>query len=245
MKWRRKKWKRKQASNTTNFFVFLYIKKHEKYNQRFFVEMPETKKNKLPDFILQTHEAINTLNQSKIFAGLMIIILNVSSKFITVRFSKTIEAYLKNTFSRNILVYAICWMGTRDIYVAAFMTVMFVFIFDYLLNEESAFCCLTEGFKEKYTSLSGSDTPTEIEIKNSIDVLKRATAGLENLAKWNEMRAKEGMIDRQKTDPFVEEQSLLLKEPIVKKTPPTSFAPVGFSAMEVKLNPTLETRSTN
>ena len=61
---------------------------------------------------------IKAINDSKLFAGLIVIILNVSSKFTTVPISKTMESYLKNTFSRHILVFAIAWMGTRDVFIA-------------------------------------------------------------------------------------------------------------------------------
>ena len=63
---------------------------------------------------------IQALNSSKLFAGLMIIILNIASKFVNIKVGKTLEAYLKYTFSRQILGFAIAWMGTRDIYIAFF-----------------------------------------------------------------------------------------------------------------------------
>ena len=64
------------------------------------------------------HANVQNVNQSKLFAGLIIITLNISSKFVTIKLSKTVESYLKHTFSRDVLVFAIAWMGTRDIYIA-------------------------------------------------------------------------------------------------------------------------------
>jgi hypothetical protein len=100
------------------------------------------------------------LNSSKIFAGIMIIILNISSKFVTIKMSKSIESYLKYTFSRDILVFAIVWMGTRDIYIALCMTLLFVFCIDYLFNENSRFCCLPERFTNYHTELLETNTKT-------------------------------------------------------------------------------------
>ena len=68
------------------------------------------------------HERILNINKSKVFAGLMIIVLNIASKFVTFKFGKTTEMYLKYTFSRQILVFAMAWMGTRDIYIAGGLT---------------------------------------------------------------------------------------------------------------------------
>ena len=41
---------------------------------------------------------VQTLNKSKVFAGLMIITLNIASRFVTIKMSKTMQSYLKFTF---------------------------------------------------------------------------------------------------------------------------------------------------
>ena len=112
------------------------------------------------------------INNSKIFAGLMIITLNVSSKFVNMKLSKTVESYLKNTFSRDILVLAIAWMGTRDIFVASFITMLFKFVFDYLLNEESCLFCLPEAFKDYHLSLL-EENISEEDVKKARDLIHK------------------------------------------------------------------------
>jgi len=121
------------------------------------------------------HDHIMTLNNSKIFAGLMIIILNIASKFVTVKLSKTMESYLKHTFSRDMLVFAIAWMGTRDIYTALIIMLVFILCMDYLLNEESSFCCLPENFTNYHVSLlDNNETVTADQIKQAEEVLEKA-----------------------------------------------------------------------
>ena len=78
------------------------------------------------------------LNNSKFFAGVIMILLNVGSKFITIQFSKSTEEYMKYTVSKQILVFAMAWMGTRDIYTALGLTAVFTILSEYLFNEESA-----------------------------------------------------------------------------------------------------------
>lgn len=99
------------------------------------------------------HEKLMNINDSKIFAGLMIITLNIASKFATLKLGKTAEMYLKYTFSKQILVFAIAWMGTRDIYIALTLTIIFIILFDFLLNDESGFCILPQDFKEFYDNM--------------------------------------------------------------------------------------------
>ena len=84
-----------------------------------------TAKKQFINFFKNVHENIKTLNTSKIFAGLMIITLNISSRFVTIKLSKSMESYLKYTFSKQILIFAIAWMGTRDIYIELLIVLLY------------------------------------------------------------------------------------------------------------------------
>ena len=46
------------------------------------------------------------LNNSKFFAGIIMILLNVGSKFIAIQFSKSTEEYMKYTVSQQLLVFS-------------------------------------------------------------------------------------------------------------------------------------------
>jgi len=122
------------------------------------------------------HNHITSLNQSKVFAGLIIITLNISSKFVSIKLSKSMEAYLKYTFSRDILIFAMAWMGTRDIYVALFITLLFSLCMNYLFNEESSFCCLPETFTDYHTQIMDSSPVSEEEASKAKDVLAKYEA---------------------------------------------------------------------
>jgi hypothetical protein len=120
------------------------------------------------------NDYISAANKSKLFAGLMIITLNIASKFVTIKLSKTMESYLKYTFSKQILVFAMAWMGTRDIYVAFFITVVFVICMDYLFHEDSMFCCLPEAFRDYHLDLINNDKVSDEEIMKAKVVLEKA-----------------------------------------------------------------------
>lgn len=119
------------------------------------------------------HTQIQNINNSKIFAGLMIIILNITSKFVNFRFSKSVERYLKYTFSKQILVFAIAWMGTRDIYIASIVTVGFILCFDYIFNEDSMFCCLPNSIIEHLQELDDEDTVPEEDAKKAQEIVEK------------------------------------------------------------------------
>ena len=138
----------------------------------------KTKGNFLTKIVSYMHNQIQLLNSSKIFAGFMIITLNIVSKFANFKLSKTLESYFKYTFSRQILVFAIAWMGTRDIYIALIITFIFVICTEYLFHEDSQFFILTEDFKDYHISLleneNSTEKVTEEDIKKAKEILRKA-----------------------------------------------------------------------
>ena len=68
---------------------------------------------------------LSRLNNSKFFAGLVMIMLNIGSKYVTIELSKSQEEYLRNSVGRQLLIFAISWMGSRDIVTALTLTAVF------------------------------------------------------------------------------------------------------------------------
>ena len=87
------------------------------------------------------------INNSKLFAGLVMIMLNIGSKYITIKLSKSQEEYLKNSIARQLLIFSIIWMGTRDIILSIFITASFIVLTDHLFNEESNYCVIPNFLK--------------------------------------------------------------------------------------------------
>jgi hypothetical protein len=136
--------------------------------------MPIKKKNgySFNNMILFLNDKIKVINNSKVFAGLIVIILNIASRYVTIKLSKTMESYLRHTLSRDVLVFCIVWMGSREIYVALVFTIVFTFMMDYLLNEESEFCILPENFTNYHKALLDGN-PTQEEITNAKHILQK------------------------------------------------------------------------
>ncbi len=90
--------------------------------------------NILYDSLSFINNHIMFLNNSKFFAGVVMILLNVGSKFISIQFSKSTEEYLKMNVTKQLLVFSMAWMGTRDIYTALVLTAVFTILSDHLFN---------------------------------------------------------------------------------------------------------------
>jgi hypothetical protein len=123
------------------------------------------------------------LNNSKFFAGVVMILLNVGSKFISIQFSKSSEEYLKMNVTKQLLVFSMAWMGTRDIYTALVLTAVFTVLSDHLFNEESPYCCVPEKYRVLST-LVDTNNDGEIsqdEINNAITILENAKKNKEKM----------------------------------------------------------------
>ena len=116
------------------------------------------------------------LNNSKFFAGVVMILLNVGSKFIQIQFSKSTEEYMKWSVSKQLLVFAMAWMGTRDIYTALGLTAVFTILSEYLFNEECSLCIVPHKYRvlHKLVDTNGDGVVTDTEIAAAVAVLEKA-----------------------------------------------------------------------
>lgn len=122
------------------------------------------------------HDHVMLLNNSKFFAGIVMILLNVGSKFISIQFSKSTEEYLKLSVSKQLLVFSMAWMGTRDIYTALGLTAVFVVLSDHLFNEESSMCIVPSKYHvlKSLVDANNDGIVSEEELKNAEKILEKA-----------------------------------------------------------------------
>lgn len=121
-------------------------------------------------------EYLSRLNNSKFFAGLVMILLNIGSKYVTIELSKNQEQYLKNTIGRQVLIFAISWTGTRDILMALALTAIFTVLTDHLFNEESKLCVIPKKYREfeHILDLDKDKQVSEEEIRTATAILEKA-----------------------------------------------------------------------
>ena len=128
------------------------------------------------------HESISSLYSNMFFAGIMMLTLNIGSRYVQLNLSPSAESYLKYAITKEFLVFTIAWMGTRNIYVALTLTAAFVILADYGLNDKSNFCILPEKFKKLQDSIDTNNDKiiSELEIKNAMDTLEKAKKQQDN-----------------------------------------------------------------
>ena len=135
------------------------------------------------DIFTFLNKHIMYLNNSKFFAGVVMIILNVCSKFVTIQFSKSTEEYLKINVTKQLMVFSMAWMGTRDIYTALVLTAVFTILSDHLFNEESTMCVVPHKYRllHKLADANNDGVITDKEVNDAIAILEKARKNKERM----------------------------------------------------------------
>jgi hypothetical protein len=95
-------------------------------------------------FTDQILHSIHDMNMNPYLLGIAYITLNLGSRFFVMSVSPAQEAFLQNTLFRPLLVFAIMFIGTRNLIVAFWMTALILFSLYFLLNENSSWFILRD-----------------------------------------------------------------------------------------------------
>lgn len=82
---------------------------------------------------------INSVASSPFAIGVMILLTNVASRYIVHEFSSNDEEYGQNVLLRRIAVFAVCFVGTRDLIASILLTAGFVVLAGGLFRGKSEF----------------------------------------------------------------------------------------------------------
>ena len=107
------------------------------------------------DFILGWFNyAVYRLNNSLFFAGIVMLMLNIGARYIELKLDPSTENFLKTALTKEVLVFSVAWMGTRDLILALVLTAVFVVLADYGLNANSRYCIMPERYRAMAESVA-------------------------------------------------------------------------------------------
>jgi hypothetical protein len=117
------------------------------------------------------NNSFNVLNNSKLFAGIIMILLNLGSRYIVMELSETHEEFLNNVIIRRIIVFTVVFTATRDIITSLILTGAFIILVSGLFNEDSKFCILPKKPKKKYNKndIQNANKVIDWANKNNMD----------------------------------------------------------------------------
>ena len=116
-----------------------------------------------------------SLNNNSYFVGIMMILLNLSAKYIMIDFGNIIDYVLRIKLIRRIMLFTVFFTATRNIKVSIILTGLVIILTMELFNEKSKNCILPKSIinymnKEKERE---NIKNKEDEIRNSINILKK------------------------------------------------------------------------
>jgi hypothetical protein len=116
------------------------------------------------------------INESKLFIGISMILLNIGSKYVDFKFTKTQEQMLRNGIAREIVIFTIVFMGTRDITYAILLTAAFIILSEYIFNDKSKYCLASTKMKKLAAQIDiNNDTIiTPEEEQKALEILQKA-----------------------------------------------------------------------
>jgi hypothetical protein len=88
--------------------------------------------------------SIHEINMNPYVLGIAYILLNLGGRFMVLSVTPAQEAFLQNIVFRPLLLFAIMFIGTRNLVVAFWLTLTILVILHYLLNENSSWYLLRE-----------------------------------------------------------------------------------------------------
>jgi hypothetical protein len=108
---------------------------------------------------------LTILSNSKIFIGLIVVFVNLGSKYIPIDMPTNIDKiFTKYFILRVIVLYSIFFMTTRDIKISLLLLLLFLIFIKYIVNEDSNFCLININ--------SNSNKITDLEYENAKNIIK-------------------------------------------------------------------------
>ena len=87
------------------------------------------------------------LNNSKFFAGLTMLVVNLGSKYLAHELSENQQELFNNKIIRRFILFTVIFMATKDIYVSLVLSAVFIVLVSGLFNEESKYCIVKKSKK--------------------------------------------------------------------------------------------------
>lgn len=121
------------------------------------------------------NEIIKNFNESKLFAALALLMLNVGSKHIEIELTPSQISILRQPITKQLLIFSIAWIGSRDIYTAIIVTCGFYILTEILLNAKSTLNILPHNLKQMELAIDTNKDGIvqEKELDQAIEIINR------------------------------------------------------------------------
>lgn len=120
-------------------------------------------------------DILKNLNNSKYFAGIMILVLNLGSKFVAMELSDSQEKFMSNIIIRRFVVFTMIFIATKDLLVSFVLTGVFILLVSGLFNENSNYCIITKPVQKQITKEQAHEAQKILKLyeiqKKSVNII--------------------------------------------------------------------------
>mgnify|MGYP001183965696 CR=1 FL=1 len=92
-------------------------------------------------------DILTRLNNSKYFSGIVMILLNIGSKYVSLELSEAQQQFLSHPIIRKLLVFTIFFVATKDIVVSVILSTIFIIFVCGIFHEDSRLCVFKNVLK--------------------------------------------------------------------------------------------------
>ena len=92
-------------------------------------------------------DILTRLNNSKYFSGIVMILLNIGSKYVSLELSEAQQQFLNHPIIRKLLVFTIFFVATKDIVVSVILSTIFIIFVCGVFHEDSRICVFKNVLK--------------------------------------------------------------------------------------------------
>lgn len=118
---------------------------------------------------MNIYNIIDTLNNSRFFAGVVMILMNLGSKYISLELSDTQDEFFSNIIIRRIIIFTVIFVATKDIITSFIITMCFIILVSGIFNEDSKFCLIRNNTR-KTKIISRSQVEKARKIINKYEI---------------------------------------------------------------------------
>jgi uncharacterized membrane protein (DUF485 family) len=139
---------------------------------------------------LSLTKVLENLSTSKLLLGLVMIFMNIGSRYIELKLTSGQEMILKN-IAREVLIFTISFIATKDLLTSFIITGIFIILANFVFNERCKYNILPEKYN-KLASIIDTNKDKIIsddEINKAYDVLSKARGQIDNYKKLQKIEA--------------------------------------------------------
>tara|TARA_A100001015_G_scaffold30530_1_gene33966 strand:- start:2080 stop:2526 length:447 start_codon:yes stop_codon:yes gene_type:complete len=116
-----------------------------------------------------------SIEKNKLFIGVMMIMMNIASRYVELKFTKGQEAMIRNV-AREILIFIIAFVATRDLFISLILTAVFIILANFIFNENCKYNIVPKRYKNVINEMdfNNDGKVSDEEIKKAEDILKKA-----------------------------------------------------------------------